>query len=150
MNHRNRRASLIRAGLLATVLTVGGALVAYATKPLAAEGGQAHAAARGDNATDRSSHADGADQNAAENAADGTATASERLAENADRLIATLNRVLDRLADGNAADAAMTALQNVIDRLGGDIGLNHATDALNGEAGRPDLPAVVTNHPGRP
>lgn len=146
MNHKNRRASLIRAGLLAAVLTAGGALVAYASLPLAADGGQAGAAARGDNAAQGSSHDQGAD----ENAAGGTSTASEKLAENWIRLNATLEDVRDRLRDGNAAEAAVTALQNVIDRLGGDIGLNRATDAVNGETGDLDLPDVVTDHPGRP
>jgi hypothetical protein len=118
MNYKIRGASLIRASLLAAILTVGGALVAYASLPSAAE--------------------------------DGHATAAGKLVGNSDRLEATLNDVLDRLKDGHAADAAVTALQNVIDRLGGDIGLNRATDAVNGDAGGPDLPDVVTNHPGRP
>ena len=146
MNHKNRGTSLIRAGLLATVLTVGGALVAYASLPSAADDGQARAAARSDNGAQGNGHAQGAD----ENAADGHATAAGKLAANWDRLDATLNDVLDRLKDGHAADAAVAALQNVIDRLGGDIGLNRATDAVNGDAGGPNLPDVVTNHPGRP
>jgi hypothetical protein len=118
MNHKHRVARLIRASLLATVLTAGGALVAYASLPSAAE--------------------------------DGHATAAGNFAANSDRLDATLNDVLDRLKDGHAADAAVTALQNVIDRLGGDIGLNRAADAINGDTGGPDLPDVVANHPGRP
>ncbi len=146
MNPKNRGASLVRAGLLATVLTAGGALVAYASLPSATDDGQAHAAARGDNGAEGDSHDQGAD----ENAADGHATAAGKFAANWDRLDGTLNDVLDRLRDGHAADAAVTALQNVIGHLGGDIGLNRATDAVNGDAGSPNLPDVVTNHPGRP
>ncbi len=146
MNHKNRRASLIRAGLLAAVLTAGGALVAYAALPSAADGGQAHPAARSDNAAQGTSDAQGAD----ENAADGSSTASDKIAANWDRLDATLSDVIDRLTNGHAADAAVSAVQNVIDRLGGDIGLNRATDAVNGDAGGSNLPDVVTNHLGRP
>ena len=146
MNNKNRGTSLIRASLLAAVLTAGGALVAYASLPSAADDGQARAAARGDNRAQGGSHDQGSD----ENDADGHATAAGKLADNWDRLDATLNDVLDRLKDGHGADAAVTALQNVIDRLSGDIGLNRAADAINGDTGGPDLPDVVANHPGRP
>jgi hypothetical protein len=145
MNSHNRHATLIRAGLLAAVLTAGGALVAYASLPSAADGGQAHAAAKGGNATQSSGHAQGAD----ENPADGTSTAADKLAANWDRLNATLNDVLARLKAGNASDAAVTALQNVIDRLAGDHGLHTAINAVTDNGGS-HLPDVVTNHPGRP
>jgi len=63
--------------------------------------------------------------------------------------------VLDRLMDGNAADAAVNAREDVMERLGGDIGLNRAAEAVGGDVDSPDLPVpdlpdVVENHPGRP
>jgi len=143
MSSHNRHLTLIRAGLLAAVLTAGGALVAYASLPPAADGGQAHAAAKGDNGAQGTQGAD-------ENATDGTTTATEKLSDNWDRLSATLNDVLSRLQNGKASDAAVNALQDVIDRLSGDIGLHKATDAVSGDHGDSSLPDVVTNHPGQP
>ena len=148
MHRSNIRARLLRGGLLAVVLSVGSALVVYATLPSAADEGQARAAA---GAATGQAGQNQADEHPAENAADGQTTALDQLAENQERLVATLGDVLARLSDNaNVPDAATDALQSVIDRLGGDIGLNRATDAVGGNTGAPALPEAATNHPGRP
>jgi len=144
MTLHHRHFSLIRAGVLATVLTAGGALVAYAALPAASDGGQAHAAAKADNGAQGTSHVQGTDP------VDGTANATEKLADNWTRLSGHLEDVIARLQNGNAADAAVNAVQNALDRLGGDIGLNKATDAVNGNVPAPDLPDQATSHPGQP
>lgn len=143
MNATRRRATLIRAGALATVLAVGGTIAAYAALPPASDGGQAHAAAGAANAA-------GHDQSGDHPGSTGVVAVPDRLAENLDRLKATLQDVVDRLTNGNASDAAVSAVQAVLDRLGGNTGLNHAAEAVGADHGAPDLPAVVENHPGRP
>lgn len=143
MNLPRRRAMLIRAGALATVLAVGGTIAAYAAHPPASDGGLAHAAAGAANAA-------GHEQSGDHPGSTGASAVPDRLAANLDRLEATLQDVLDRLTNGHAPDAAVNAIQAVIDRLGGDTGLNHAAQAVGGDHGSPDLPAVVANHPGRP
>lgn len=148
MHRSNLRARLLRGGLLAVVLSVSGALVVYATLPSAADDGQARAAA---GAANGQAGQNQSDEHPAENVAEGQSTALDQLAENQDRLLATLGDVLARLSDNeNVPDAATDALQNVIDRLGGDIGLNRAMDAVGGDTGAPALPEAATNHPGRP
>jgi hypothetical protein len=148
MHRSNLRARLLRGGLLAIVLSISGALVVYATLPSAADQGQAHAAAGAANGQAGQNHADA---HPAENTGEGQSTALDRLAENQERLLAKLGEVLARLTDNeNVPDAATDALQRVIDRLGGDIGLNHAMDAVGGDTGAPALPEAATNHPGRP
>ena len=148
MHRSNLRARLLRGGLLAVVLSVTGALVVYATLPSAADEGQARAAA---GAANGQAGQNQADEHPAENRADGQSTALDQLAANQERLLATLEDVLGRLSDNeNVPDAATDALQSVIDRLGGDIGLNRAMDAVGGDTGAPALPEAATNHPGRP
>ena len=136
------RFRLIRAGLLAMVLSAGGALVAYAALPSASDNGQARAAAGAANGQ--------ASTNVPDNAGV-PADVSDQLSANQERLLSNLTDVVDRLTDGgNAAQNAIDALNNVIDRLtNDDIGLNKAMDATSG-AGQPDLPDVVSNHPSRP
>jgi len=148
MHPSNLRARLLRGGLLAVVLSVSGALVVYATLPSAADKGQAHAAAGAVNGEAGQNHAD---EHPAENSGDGQSTALDQLAANQDRLLATLGDVLARLSDNDhVPEAATEALQSVIDRLGGDIGLNRAMDAVGGDTGAPALPEAATDHPGRP
>lgn len=147
MHRRNPRTRLLRGGLIAIVLSMAGALVAYASLPSAADDGQARAAAGAANGQ--------AEQHQAgeqpENTGDGQSTALDQLAENQDRLFATLGDVLARLSDNdNVPDAATDAIQKVIDMLGGDIGLNRAMDAVGGDTGAPDLPEAATDHPSRP
>jgi hypothetical protein len=150
MHRWNPRTRLLRGGLLAIVLSVAGALVAYAALPSAADDGQARAAAGAANGQAEQEHGQAADLPAG-NAADGQSTALDKLAENQDRLLAHLNDVLERLSSNeNVPDAATDAIQHVIDMLGGDIGLNRAMDAVGGETGAPDLPEAATNHPGKP
>jgi hypothetical protein len=149
MHASTSRARLVSAGLIAVVLSLAGALVALASLPPAADDGQARAAA---GAANSQADAQGqAGEHPAENTADGQSTALDQLAENQDRLFATLAHVWDQLGDNdNVPDAARDATQNVIDMLGGDIGLNRAMDAVGGNAGAPELPEAATNHPGRP
>ena len=151
MHPKISRARLVRAGLIAAMLSIGGALIAYASLPLAADDGQARAAAGAANG--QASHSQ-ADEHPAEDAGLGTTAAADRLAENQARLFATLNDVLDRLtANDNVPDAAIDALRNVIERLGGDIGLNRAMDAVGGSTAHPDHPDLLdaaTDHPGKP
>ena len=147
MHRRNFRTRLLRGGLIAVFLSVGATLVAYASLPSAADEGQARAAAAANGQAEQRH----ADEHGAENTGEGQSTALDRLAENQDRLFATLDDVLARLSGNeNVPDAATEALQNVIDRLGGDIGLNRAMDAVGGNTGAPDLPEAATNHSGRP
>jgi hypothetical protein len=147
MHRWNPRTRLLRGGLIAIVLSMGGALVAYASLPSAAEEGQARAAAGAANGQAGQDQAGAPD----ENSADGQSTALAQLAENQERLFATLGDVLTRLSDNdNVPDAATDAVQNVIDMLGGDIGLNRAMDAVGGDTGAPDLPEAATNHPSKP
>jgi len=144
----DRRTRILRGGLIAIVLAVGGALVAYASLPSAADDGQARAAA---GAANGQADQGQADEHPAENTGDGQSTALDQLAENQDRLFATLGDVLARLSeDDNVPDAATDAVQNVIDMLGGDIGLNRAMDAVGGDTGAPDLPEAATDHPSQP
>ncbi|HEY8921115.1 MAG TPA: hypothetical protein VIN32_00635 [Candidatus Limnocylindria bacterium] len=148
MHRWNPRTRLLRGGLIAIVLSVAGSLVAYASLPSAADEGQARAAA---GAADGQAGQSQADTHPAENTGEGQSTALDQLAENQDRLLATLGDVLARLsANENVPAAATDAVQRVIDRLGGDIGLNRAMDAVGGNTGAPDLPEAATNHPGRP
>ena len=148
MHRWNPRTRLLRGGLIAIVLSVGGALVAYASLPSAADDGQARAAAGAANGQAEQGQAG---EHPAENTADGQATALDQLAENQDRLFATLGDVLARLSDNdNVPDAATDAVQKVMDMLGGDIGLNRAMDAVGGTTGTPALPEAATDHPGRP
>jgi hypothetical protein len=148
MHPSNLLTRLLRGGLIAIVLSVGGALVAYASLPSAADEGQARAAAGAANGQAEQGQA-GA--HPAENTGEGQSSALDQLAANQDRLLATLGDVLARLTDNeNVPEAATDALQNVIDRLGGDIGLNRAMDAVSGNTGAPDLPEAATNHRGRP
>jgi hypothetical protein len=141
----NTRKSLLRAGALAALLAAGSAMVVFAALP-AASGNAADAAAAGlENGT-----AQGANGQADLNSADGTATAADQLSANLDRLNSTLNDVIDRLMNGNAADAAVSAVQAVVERLGGDVGLNHAIDAVGGDHGAPSVPDVATDHPSQP
>jgi hypothetical protein len=148
MHRRTSRSRLLRGGLIAIVLSVGGTLVAYASLPSAADEGQARAAA---GAANGQAGQNQADEHPAENTGDGQSTALDQLTENQDRLFATLDDVLAHLSDNdNVPDAATNAIQAVIDRLGGDIGLNRAMDAVGGNTGAPDLPEAATNHPGRP
>jgi hypothetical protein len=149
MHRWNPRTRLLRGGLIAIVLSVAGALVAYAALPSAADDGQARAAAGAANGQAGAQRQ--ADEHPAENTGDGQSTALDQLAENQDRLFATLNDVLDRLSSNeNVPDAAKDAIQNVIDMLGGDIGLNRAMDAVGGDIGAPELPEAATDHPGKP
>jgi hypothetical protein len=144
MHRWNPGTRLLRGGLIAIVLSIGGALVVYASLPSAADEGQARAAAGAANGQ-------GEQGQAGENTGDGQSTALDQLAENQARLLATLDDVLARLSDNdNVPDAATNAIQAVIDRLGGDIGLNRAMDAVGGNTGAPDLPEAATDHPGRP
>jgi hypothetical protein len=144
MHRWNPGTRLLRGGLIAIVLSIGGALVVYASLPSAADEGQARAAAGAANGQ-------GEQGQAPENTGDGQSTALDQLAENQARLFATLDDVLARLSDNdNVPDAATNAIQAVIDRLGGDIGLNRAMDAVGGNTGAPDLPEAATDHPGRP
>jgi hypothetical protein len=132
----HRRTALLRGALIALVLSVGGALVAYAALPSASDNGQAHAAAGAANSQ--------AADHPTENTGDGQSTALDKLGANQDRLFAHLSDVLQRLSDNdNVPDAAKDAIQHVIDMLGGDIGLNRAMDAVGGNTGAPD-------HPGKP
>jgi hypothetical protein len=149
MHHSSTRTRLLRGGLIAIVLSLAGAVVAFASLPSAADDGQARAAA---GAANSQADAQGqADEHPVENTADGQSTALDQLAENQDRLFATLGRVFDQLSDNeNVPDAARDAIQNVIEMLGGDIGLNRAMDAVGGDTGAPELPEAATNHPGQP
>jgi hypothetical protein len=137
---KHSRLTLIRAGLLAVVLTAGGALVAYATLPSASDGGQAHAAARG---------ANGQQDSHPQSNGDVPTSVSDQLSANQDRLLSHLQDVVDQLSNGNASQHAVDALNKVIDRLTNeDIGLNRAMDATSGNTGKPaTLPPVVSNHP---
>jgi hypothetical protein len=146
----HRRTSLLRGGLIAIVLSIGGALVVYASLPAASDNGQARAAAAAANGQAGSDHGQAADHPDA-NAGDGQSTALDKLAANQDRLLAHLQDVLDRLSSNDHVPAAATdAIQHVIDMLGGDIGLNKAMDAVGGNTGAPALPDVATNHPSKP
>jgi hypothetical protein len=139
---------LLRSGLIAAALSISGVLVAYAALPPQAGDGQARAEAGAANG-----QADSQDQAGAqpENVGEGQSTALDQLAENQERLFTTLSHVLEQLgANDNVPDAATEALQNVIDMLGGDIGLNRAMDAVGGDTGAPELPEAATNHPGQP
>jgi hypothetical protein len=148
MHRWNPGTRLLRGGLIAIVLSIGGALVVYASLPSAADEGQARAAAGAANGQGEQGQA-GA--HPAANTGDGQSTALDQVAQNQDRLLATLDDVLTRLSDNdNVPEAATNAIQAVIDRLGGDIGLNRAMDAVGGNTGAPDLPEAATNHPGRP
>ena len=140
---------LVRSGLIAAALSISGVLVAYAALPPQAGDGQARAEAGAANGQSDSQGQAG--ENPVENAGEGQSTALDQLAENQVRLFATLNHVLEQLsANDNVPDAATDALQNVIDMLGGDIGLNRAMDAVGGDTGAPDLPEAATNHPSQP
>jgi hypothetical protein len=133
----------IRSGLIAAALSISGVLVAYASLPSQAGDGQARAEAGAANGQ--------ADLHPVENTGEGQSTALDQLAENQDRLFATRNRVLDQLnANENVPDAAKDAIQAVIDRLAGDIGLNRAMDAVGGNTGAPTHPEAPTDHPGKP
>jgi hypothetical protein len=148
MHRWNPRTRLLRGGLIAIVLSMGGALVAYASLPSAADDGQARAAA---GAASGQAEQGQAGDHPAENTADGQSTALDQLAENQERLFATLGDVFTRLSDNDdVPDAATDAVQSVIDMLGGDIGLNRAIAAVGGDTGAPDLPEAATNHPSRP
>jgi type VI protein secretion system component VasK len=148
MHRWNPGPRLLRGGLIAIVLSIAGALVVYASLPSAADDGQARAAAGAANAQAEQGQAD---EHPAENTADGQSTALDQLAANQERLFATLDDVLARLSDNdNVADAAKDAIQNVIDLLGGDIGLNRAMDAVGGDTGAPDLPEAAADHPSKP
>jgi hypothetical protein len=137
------RLSLIRAFLLAVVLTAAGALVAYAALPSASDNGQARAAAGGANGLQ--------DSHPSQNSGEQPSSVSDQLSANQERLLSHLHDVVDRLTNGNASQNAVDALNKVIDRLTNeDIGLNRAMDATSGNTGKPDLPAVVSNHPGQP
>ena len=145
------RISLWRAGLIGAVLSISGALVAYASLPTAADGGQARAEAGSANGQGEEHANEHANQNAGGQGSQDKAAVMEQLAANQARLLATLNDVLARLgANDNVPQAATDALQTVIDRLGGDVGLNRAMDAVGGNTGHPDLPEAATNHPGKP
>ena len=137
------RFRLFRAGLIALMLTASGALVAYAALPSASDNGQARAAAGAANGQ--------AANHPSENAGEPAADVADQLSANQERLLSNLSEVVDRLtAGGNAAQNAIDAVNDVIDRLtNDDIGLNRAMDATSG-AGQPDLPDVVSNHPGQP
>jgi hypothetical protein len=149
MHRWNPRTRLLRGGLIAIVLSIGGALVAYASLPSAADNGQAAAAAGAANGQ-ASLHSQ-ADEHPTENTGDGQSTALDQLAANQERLFAHLSDVLQQLTDNsNVPDAAKNAIQNVIDMLGGDIGLNRAMDAVGGDTGAPDLPEAATDHPSKP
>jgi len=148
MRRRSSSIRLLRGGLIAIVLSIGATLVAYAALPSAADEGQARSAA---GAANGQAGQNQADQHPAENTAEGQAIALDRLGENQDRLLATLGDVLARLSDNaKVPEAATDALQNVIDRLGGDIGLNRAMDAVGANAGAPALPEAATRNSGRP
>lgn len=148
MHRSNLRTRLLRGGLIAVVLTVAGSLVAYAALPSAADQGQERAAAGAANGQAQQGQAD---EHPTANTADGQSTALDQLAENQDRLFATLGDALARLSDNeNVPDAATDAVQDVIDALAGNIGLNRAIDAVGGDTGAPELPEAATNHPGRP
>jgi hypothetical protein len=137
------RLSLIRAALLAVVLTAAGALVAYAALPSASDNGQARAAAGGANGLQ--------DSHPSQNNGGQPSSVSDQLSANQERLLSHLQDVVDQLSNGNASSDAIDALNKVIDRLTNeDIGLNRAMDATSGNTGKPDLPAVVSNHPSQP
>jgi hypothetical protein len=139
----------LRSGLIAAALSISGVLVAYASLPSQAGDGQARAEAGAANGQADSQGQ--ADEHPAENTGEGQSTALDQLGENQDRLFATLNHLLDQLGDNeNVPDAAKDAIQNVLDLLGGDIGLNRAMDAVGGETGAPALPEAATDHPGKP
>jgi hypothetical protein len=137
------RLTLMRAGLLAVVLTAGGALVAYAALPSASDNGQARAAAGGANGLQ--------DSHPSQDTGNAPSSVSDQLSTNQDRLLSHLQDVVDQLSSGDASSHAVDALNRVIDRLtNDDIGLNRAMDATSGNTGKPDLPAVVSNHPSQP
>ncbi len=137
------RISLICAGMLAVMLAAGGALVAYAALASASDNGQAHAAAGAANGQQ--------DSHLPQNNGDQPSSVSDQLSANQARLLSHLNDVVSRLTNGNASSHAVDALNKVIDRLtNDDIGLNRAMDATSGNTGKPDLPSVVSSHPGQP
>jgi hypothetical protein len=147
MHRWNPRTRLLRAGLIAIVLSIGGALVAYASLPSAADNGQARAAAGAANGQANSQ----ADEHPTENTGDGQSTALDQLAANQERLFSHLSDVLQQLSDNaNVPDAATNVIQHVIDMLGGDIGLNRAIDAVGGDTGAAALPEAATDHPSKP
>jgi hypothetical protein len=149
MHRLHTSSRLVRSSLIAAALSISGVLVAYAALPPQAGDGQARAEAGAANGQADSQGQAG--ENPVENAGEGQSTALDQLAENQDRLFATLGHVLEQLSDNeNVPDAAVDALQAVIDRLGGDIGLNRAMDAVGGDTGAPELPEAATDHPGRP
>ena len=145
MNHLLHRSSLIRAGAMAALLVVGGAVAAYAALP-SSTGSAADAAGSG---LSRAA-AQSANGQADENSADGTSTAADWLAANLDRLNSTLTDVWNRLTDGNAAAAAADAVQATIDRMGDDVGLMHAIDAVGGDHSAPDASGQIPPHPSQP
>jgi hypothetical protein len=148
--HRWTRTGLLRGGLIAIALSISGALVAYASLPSASDGGQARAAAGAANGQASQDHGQAADH-PTENTADGPSTALDKLAANQDRLFGHLHDLLDRLSSNeNVPDAAKNAIQNVIDMLGGDIGLNRAMEVVGGSTGAPNLPGPATDHPSKP
>ena len=148
MHRWNSRIRILRGGLIAAALSISGALVVNAALPSAADDGQARAQAGAANGQGSQGQAG---QHPAENVGEGQSTALDQLAENQERLFNRLNDVLNQLGENeNVPDAAIGALQKVVDMLGGDIGLNRAIEAVGGEHGAPELPDAVTNHPGQP
>jgi hypothetical protein len=141
--HGIPRSRLIRAGLIAAVLSAAGALAAYAALPTASDNGQAHAAAGAANGQ--------AANRPSQNTGEKPSSVSDQLSANQERLLSNLTDVVDRLTNGgHAAQNAIDAVNNVIDRLTNeDIGLNRAMEAVSG-ADHPDLPDAASNHPSRP
>jgi hypothetical protein len=139
----------LRSGLIAAALSISGVLVAYASLPSQASDGPARAEAGAANGQADSQGQ--ADEHPAENTGDGQSTALAQLEENQERLFATLNHLLDQFGDNeNVPDAAKDAIGNVLDLLDGDIGLNRAMEAVDGDTGAPALPESATDHPGKP
>lgn len=143
--------NLVRAALpvkLAMLLALAGAIAVIAAPPAdlpeAADAGQARAEAGAANA-------DAADGQPADEGSDADADAAHTedviatLTENQERLLATLQLVLDERADEHAAEA----LEAVIARLSTEnIGLTRAAEAVSSGGGAPaDLPGAAEGHP---
>lgn len=148
-----KAAGVIQVAIAIATLTAVAAFAAHASLPSAADAGQERAAAGAANGQ----AADAQGGNVQGEGFDAEVV-TDQLSENHDLVLANLDAVLERLEASDADQAAVDALEMVIEMLANDdIGLNRASDAVTNQGvDEADLPPALDglptpdDHPGRP
>ncbi len=147
---------IVKSAIAITALTAATTFAAsQVVLPAVSNGGQAHASAGAANAVNTTLTTNKPATNPDVSTGKDTTALVSRLTANETRLVANLESVLSRLeANPNVNEHAKAAIQAVLTRLQGDVGLNRAIQAVQGQHPNPPaggtqqtLPSQAQNHP---